>query len=146
TMGKRIVHVGLHGAGQMVKACNQILCAVNMIAVCEALSLARKTGLNLQTMLDVVTSGAGGSWALENLGRQIVAGHLKPAFMTKLIQKDLRAVMDAAQSADLPLPGTALAMQLFRAIEAAGGADLGTQAMIKAYEQLGNFDLRQSPV
>src|SRR5204862_158083 len=121
SMGKRVIHVGPHGCGQMVKACNQILCAVNMIAVCEAISLARKTGLDMQKMLDVVTSGAGGSWALDNLGRKIVAGDLKPAFMIKLIQKDLRAVMDAAQDVDLPLPGTALAMQLFRAVEAAGG-------------------------
>ena len=141
-MGQRVVHVGPHGAGQMVKACNQILCAVNMMATCEAISLARKSGLNLQAMLDVVTSGAGGSWALENLGRKIVAGDLQPAFMIRLIQKDLRAVMEAAQTADLPLPGTALATQLFQAVEAAGGAELGTQAMIRAYEQLGAFSIR----
>lgn len=136
-MGRKIVHVGPNGAGQMVKACNQILCAVNMIAVCEALSLARRTGLDVNAMLDVVTSGAGGSWALENLGRKIVAGDLQPAFMVRLIQKDLRAVMEAAEEARLPLPGTALAMQLFRAVEASGGSELGTQAMIRAYERMG---------
>lgn len=141
TMGKRIIHVGPHGAGQMVKACNQILCAVNLIAVCEALSLARKNDIDLQKMLDVVTSGAGGSWSLANLGPKIVAGDLNPAFMIRLIQKDLRAVMDSAAACDLPLPGTALAAQLFRAVEAIGGAELGTQAMIQAYERLGNFRL-----
>ncbi|MCK6484646.1 MAG: NAD(P)-dependent oxidoreductase [Phycisphaerae bacterium] len=135
-MGRKIVHVGPNGAGQMVKACNQILCAVNMIAVCESLSLARRTGLDVNAMLDVVTSGAGGSWALEHLGRKIVAGDLRPAFMVRLIQKDLRAVMEAAEEARLPLPGTALAIQLFRAVEAGGGDALGTQAMIQAYERM----------
>lgn len=139
TMGQRIVHIGPAGSGQMVKACNQVLCAVNMIAVCEALSLAVKTGLSPPTMLDVVSSGAGGSWALDNLGRRIVAGDLKPAFMIRLIQKDLRAVMEAAHDASVPLPGTALAQQLFRAVEAAGDSELGTQAMIRVYERMGDF-------
>jgi len=139
TMGKRIVHVGPHGAGQMVKAANQILCAVNLIAACEALSLSRKSGIDLTRMLEVVTSGAGGSWSLANLGPKMVAGDLAPAFMVRLIQKDLRAVMESAAAVDMPLPGTALAMQLFRAVEAAGGAEQGTQAMIRAYEQLGQF-------
>jgi 3-hydroxyisobutyrate dehydrogenase len=136
-LGKRITHVGPSGAGQMLKACNQVLCAVNMIGVCEALTLARQSGLNLETAIETLAAGAGGSWAWANLGSKIVAGDLEPAFMIKLIQKDLRIVQDAAQQLRVPLPGAALAQQLFRAIEAEpGGGELGTQAMIRAFKKL----------
>lgn len=137
-MGKNIVHVGPSGAGQSLKACNQILCAVNMIGVCEALSLAEQSGLDPQQAIDTLAGGAGGSWAWRNLGQRIVDGDLDPAFMIKLIQKDLRIVQHAAQQHGVPLPGVALAQQLFRAVESQpAGGDLGTQAMIQAYRAWG---------
>jgi 3-hydroxyisobutyrate dehydrogenase len=140
-LGRRIVHVGPSGSGQMLKACNQILCAVNMIGVCEALLLARRAGLDLNVALDTLAGGAGGSWAWTNLGRRIVDGDLEPAFKIGLMQKDLRIVQSAAQELGLPLPGTALAQQLFRAVEAGpGGGELGTQAMILALERLAGMD------
>lgn len=136
-LGRNIVHVGPSGAGQMLKACNQILCAVNQIGVSEALTLARASGLDPEIFLNTLASGAGGSWALSNLGRRVVDGDLNPAFMVRLIQKDLRNVQDFAQTLAVPLPGTALAQQLFRAVETEpGGAELGTQAMIKVYDKL----------
>lgn len=143
-VGKKVVYAGPSGAGQTIKLCNQILCAVNQVAVSEALMLAAKAGANLDTMLEVTTSGAGGSWALENLGRKVVAGDLKPAFMVRLMQKDLALVMELARKLALPLPGAALANQLLRAVEAEeGGRELGTQAMIKAYERLASFVLQR---
>lgn len=136
-LGKRIVHVGPSGSGQMLKACNQVLCAVNMIAVCEALTLAKRSGLDTRTAIETLGGGAGGSWALTNLGSKIAERDLDPAFMIKLMQKDLRIVQDAARELGVALPGTALAQQLFRAVEAEpGGRELGTQAMIKAIEKL----------
>lgn len=144
-MGKKVVYAGPSGAGQTIKLCNQILCAVNQVGVSEALMLAAKAGADLNTMLEVTTSGAGGSWALENLGRKVVAADLKPAFMVRLMQKDLALVMELARRLDLPLPGTALANQLLRAVEAEeGGKELGTQAMIKTYERLASFRLRNT--
>lgn len=140
-MGKRVTHVGPSGSGQMVKLCNQILCAVNMLAVCESLSLAKKSGLDVAKMLQVVTAGAGGSWALENLGSKIIHGELEPAFMVKLIQKDLRLVLEAAQKNNLPIPATSIANQFFAGLEADGDGELGTQAMIKIYEKLANFSM-----
>ena len=141
-MGKKVVYAGPSGAGQTIKLCNQILCAVNQVGVSEALMLGAKAGADLNTMLEVTTSGAGGSWALENLGRKVVAGDLKPAFMVRLMQKDLALVMELARKLDLPLPGSALANQLLRAVEAEdGGKELGTQAMIKTYERLASFRL-----
>lgn len=136
-LGKRLVHVGPSGSGQMLKACNQILCAMNMIGVCEALTLAKQAGLDLGMALETLSAGAGGSWAWTNLGPKIASGDLQPAFMIKLIQKDLRIVQATAQEQNTPLPGTALAQQLFRAVEAMpGGESLGTQGMIRAYEAL----------
>jgi 2-hydroxy-3-oxopropionate reductase len=135
-MGRRITHVGPVGAGQTVKACNQILCAGHMMAMCEALTLAASAGLNLDTLLEAVTGGAANSWALEHLGPKIAHGDLDPGFMVDLLQKDLNIVMNAAKEATLPLPGTATAVQLFRAAQAAGHGRLGTQAMITAYEQI----------
>ncbi len=135
-LGRTVVHVGPTGSGQALKACNQVLCALNMVGICEALTLARRSGLDLDLALETLAGGAGGSWAWANLGRKIVDNDLQPAFMIKLIQKDLRIVQDAAQRLGVPLVGTALAQQLFRAVEAApAGGDLGTQAMIKAIDR-----------
>lgn len=134
---RKIAHVGPSGAGQTLKACNQTLCAVNMIGVCEALLTARRAGLDLKQAIDTLSGGAGGSWAWSTLGAKIVDGDLKPAFMIKLMQKDLRIAQAAADEQHIPMPGVALAQQLLRAVEAEpGGAELGTQAMIRAYEKL----------
>ena len=142
-LGKKIVHVGPSGSGQMLKACNQVLCAVNMIGVCEALQLVRQSGLDPDLALETLGSGAGGSWAWNNLGRRIVDGDHYPAFMIRLLQKDLRIVQAAAESLRVPLPGTALAQQLFRAVEAEpGGGELGTQAMIRAFDKLAAGDAK----
>ena len=143
-MGGRVTHVGPVGSGQTVKACNQTLCAVHMMAACEALTLAAAAGLNLETVLEVVTGGAANSWALEHLGPKIVKGDLRPGFMVKLIQKDLDIVTRAAAEANLPMPGAALAVQNFRAVQAAGGGELGTQAMITVYEKLAGRRVRQA--
>jgi 3-hydroxyisobutyrate dehydrogenase len=133
-VGKRIVHVGPSGSGQLLKACNQVLCAVNLIGVCEALEIARRAGLDPNLMVDTLQHGAGGSWALATLGAKINAGDLKPAFMIKLMQKDLCIAQATAQRLGLPMPGTALAQQLFTRVESTpGGPELGTQAMILAY-------------
>lgn len=139
-MGSRITLLGPAGSGQATKACNQILCAVNMVGVCEALLLAKKSGLDLELMHRVVTGGAANSWALENLGAQIIEGNFDPGFMVRLIQKDLGIVMDAARNLNLPLNGTSLARQYFRSNQAHGEGDLGTQAMFKVLSRLANLD------
>jgi 3-hydroxyisobutyrate dehydrogenase len=130
-MGKRITHCGGVGAGQTVKACNQILCALNLVGVTEALHLARLGGLDQKVVLEALAPGAGGSWAFEKLGPRIAAGDFAPGFMVKLIQKDLRIVQDLAGRVGLPLEGTALAQRLFADNQAHGEGDEGTQAMYK---------------
>lgn len=135
-MGKRITYMGPTGSGQATKACNQILCALNMLGVSEALALAKRSGLDLQKMHQVVTGGAANSWALENLGKRIIENDFAPGFMVKLIQKDLNIVLGAARALNIPMAGTALCHQYFRSNEAHGEGDLGTQAMFKVVERL----------
>ncbi len=131
-MGKRITHCGPCGAGQIMKACNQILCALNLMGVTEALNLAVANGLNPQVMVDALGAGAGGSWALEKLGPRIVAQDFDPGFMVKLIQKDLRIVQEVAKAVGLPLAGTDVAQALFADNENHGEGNLGTQVMYRA--------------
>jgi len=140
-MGKNIVHCGPIGAGQTVKACNQILCAVTLVGVVEALAFARKAGVDMEKMLQVTTKGAGASWALENLGGRIVKGNLDPGFSVRFQQKDLRIVLQSAEAMQLPLFGTAVANQMLRVVQAHGGDENGTQALIRAMELLGNISI-----
>jgi 3-hydroxyisobutyrate dehydrogenase len=134
-LGKRITHCGPQGAGQTVKACNQILGAMNLLGIAEALHLARLSGIDQGLVVEALTPGAGGSWALEKLGPRIARGDFQPGFMVDLIQKDLRIVQDAARSLGLPLEGTALAQKLFSDNQARGEGRLGTQALYKAVER-----------
>jgi 3-hydroxyisobutyrate dehydrogenase len=141
TMGTSIVHCGPSGAGQTVKACNQILCGLNLLGVVEAMALAQKSGVDLEKMLEVTTKGAGGSWALSNLGPRIVRGDLDPGFSVKFQQKDLRIVLSEAERLNLPLVGTAAVQQLLRAVQAHGGNEDGTHALIRVMELLGNVSI-----
>jgi len=134
-MGKRITHCGPQGAGQTVKACNQILCAMNMMGIVEALHLARLSGIDQSLVVEALSAGAGGSWALEKLGSRIAKGDFNPGFYVDLIQKDLRIVQDEAKKLGLPLAGTAVTQNLFTDNQKAGEGKLGTQAMYKAVER-----------
>ena len=134
-MGKKIVHCGVIGKGQAVKLCNQILGAVHMIALCEAMQLAEKLELDPNLMIEVCSSGAAGSWALSNLGGKIAESDFAPGFMIKHILKDLRLVQESLADTEIDLPGAKLADQLFKIVQDMGGAEQGTQAMIRAYRE-----------
>ncbi len=140
-MGERITRVGDSGAGQACKACNQVAVACNLLGVCEALSLAKASGLDLDKMIEVVSAGAGGSWQLTNLGPKIAAGDHAPGFMIDLVLKDLAIVADTARDHGLPLDGVALARDRFRDVAEHGGGRRGTQAIITALERLGGFQI-----
>jgi 3-hydroxyisobutyrate dehydrogenase len=142
-MGKNIVHMGPVGAGQSTKMVNQILVAVNMLATCEALMLGAKSGLDLKKLIQAIGAGAAGSWTLSTLGPQMAERNFNPGFMIKLMQKDLRLVLGAADSGHVPLPGTALAYQMFAGAQADGADNLGTKAMLLAYEKLAGFKVGQ---
>jgi 3-hydroxyisobutyrate dehydrogenase-like beta-hydroxyacid dehydrogenase len=135
-MGKNIVHCGGHGQGQMTKLCNQIAVANHMVAAAEAIVLARRSGLDVHAMIQAIGAGAAGSWAINVLGPKMADHDFSPGFMVKLLQKDLRLVMEAASELSVPLPGTAAVHQLYAALEAEGRGDEGTQALISVFERL----------
>ena len=135
-MGKSIVHCGPVGHGQLTKLCNQILCGLNLLAVSEAMVFARRVGLDPQVMLQAVSKGAAGSWALDNLGTRMLSRDFKPMFMIDLQQKDLRIALQAARESATPLPGTGLVHQLLAANQAMGEGREGTQALVKTLERL----------
>jgi 3-hydroxyisobutyrate dehydrogenase len=136
-LGRQIVHMGDNGSGSMAKLCNQIACVLNLLGVSEMLALARRANLDVDRLLEAVSAGAASSWMLVNQGPKMMARDFAPGFLIRLQQKDLRLVMTTAEELHLPLPGTALVQQLFRALEASGEGELGTQALIKAVERLG---------
>ncbi len=135
-MGKSITYCGPSGSGQVAKLCNQILVSVNLQAVCEALTLAQRNGLEPLTMIEAVRGGAAGSWQLENLGSRIVEDDFAPGFMIDLMQKDLRLVLEAASRSSSTLPAASLVHQMFNSCQAAGEGREGTQALAKASRRL----------
>jgi 3-hydroxyisobutyrate dehydrogenase len=141
-VGKQITHLGPAGAGQACKACNQVAVACNLAGACEALALAKQTGLDLDKMIEVVGAGAGGSWQLSNLGPKIAAGDDAPGFMIDLVLKDLAIVAETARDRQLPMAATESAADYFRAAAALGHGQAGTQAMARALEALGAFAKR----
>ena len=143
-MGKNINLIGGNGAGQTTKACNQIAVSVANLAMAEALMLAAASDLDVGKVVEAISGGAAGSWQLTNLGPRILKGDFAPGFMVRLQQKDLKLVMEAANDVKLALPGASLAHQYFNIVERLGGADEGTQALIKAYEAQAGKQARAS--
>lgn len=133
-VGKAITHLGPSGMGQACKACNQASVVCNLIGTCEAITLAKSSGLDVEKMIQVVGAGAGGSWQLSNLGAKAAAADFAPGFMVDLVLKDLGIILSAAEEHKLNLAGTALAQGYFKQVADGGGGRYGTQAMAKAID------------
>lgn len=131
-----ITHVGEVGAGQTVKLVNQVLVVVNQLAASESLLLAQAAGVNLEAALAAVEGGAAGSWMLSNRGPQMIRRDWRPGFTIDLQQKDLRLVLEAADDLGVPLPGTALVFQMYRALQRLGLGPEGNHALVKALEEM----------
>jgi 3-hydroxyisobutyrate dehydrogenase len=141
-LGKTIVHIGGHGAGQACKLANQIAVAINNLGVSEALVFAAAMGIDLERTRQVIAGGAGSSWAMQNYAPKMLAGDFKPGFMVDHQQKDLRNVLDAAFSSHVSLPGTSLAHALYTALQHDGGGRQGNLAIIKVIERLSGIEAR----
>ena len=139
-MGKTIVHQGGPGAGQHTKMVNQVLIATNMIGVCEALLYAHKAGLDLETVMKSVGSGAAGSWALLNLGTRIIDNNFDPGFFVEHFVKDMGIALDESKRMGLSMPGLALAHQLYLSLVAMGHQRDGTQALHLALTAMSGVD------
>ena len=140
TMGRTIVHQGGPGAGQHAKMVNQVLIASTMIGVCEGLLYAYRAGLNLESVMESVASGAAGSWSLSNLGPRIIAGRFEPGFFVEHFLKDMGIALAEADRMGLALPGLALARQLYVALRSQGHGRDGTHALMLALASLSGID------
>jgi 3-hydroxyisobutyrate dehydrogenase len=138
-MGKTVTHLGPSGSGQACKACNQVAGAAALVGVCEALALAKRSGLDLTKVIEVISGGAASSWPLANLGPRIARGDNDPGFMIDLLLKDLRIVREACDSLGVPAPMTRVAESLFLEAQAAGDGSRGTQAVAAVLERRGAF-------
>ncbi len=139
-LGKTWVHQGAPGAGQHTKMVNQTLIASGMIGVCEALLYAWKAGLDLETVMQSVSSGAAGSWSLSNLGPRIIANNFDPGFFVEHFIKDMGIALEEADRLGLALPGLALARQLYNGVAAQGYGRLGTHSLQLTLAALSSID------
>lgn len=139
-MGQTIVYQGQAGCGQHTKMVNQTLIATGMIGVCEALLYGYRAGLNLETVMQSVSSGAAGSWSLSNLGPRIIGNNFDPGFFVEHFIKDMGIVLEESRRMGLSLPGLALGHQLYLAVQAQGHSRAGTHALQLALASLSGLD------
>lgn len=140
-MGKNITHVGSVGDGQVAKVANQIIVALNIEAVSEALVFAAKAGADPEKVRGALLGGFASSKVLEVHGERMIKRTFDPGFRIELHQKDLNLALSSAKELGLGLPNTATAQQLFNTCVAKGGAAWDHSAMVKAIEALGSFQL-----
>jgi len=141
-MGKNIVHIGDHGDGQTCKVANQIVVALTIEAVGEALLFASKAGADPAKVRAALLGGFAQSRILELHGERMLKHNFNPGFRIRLHQKDLNLALESARSLGLSLPNTSLAQELFNAVAAQGGSDLDHSAMVLALEKLANHAIR----
>jgi 2-hydroxy-3-oxopropionate reductase len=142
-MGKNITHVGNeNGAGQTCKVANQIIVALNIQAVSEALVFAAKAGADPAKVRAALMGGFASSRILEVHAERMLKGTFDPGFRIRLHQKDLNLALSAAKELSLSLPNTAIAQQMFSSCAAHGGADLDHSALVLAIEGLADHSIR----
>ena len=135
-MGKSITRIGEAGAGQVAKACNQIITGVGVASVAEALNFAAKSGVDGAKVREALLGGFAFSRILENHGQRMLARNFKPGFKAWMHQKDVRIVMDEAHRLGLALPTAAATMQLFNAMAGCGLGEDDSVAMLKLLERM----------
>jgi 2-hydroxy-3-oxopropionate reductase len=145
TMGKNITHIGGNGDGQTTKVANQIIVALNIEAVAEALLFAAKAGADPAKVRQALMGGFASSKILEVHGERMVKRTFDPGFRIELHQKDLNLALQGARSLGVSLPNTAAAQELFNACSANGGKAWDHSAMVRALELLANFEIGSKP-
>ncbi|MCB1938790.1 MAG: NAD(P)-dependent oxidoreductase [Rhodocyclaceae bacterium] len=135
-MGKSVNRVGESGAGQVAKACNQILTGVGVAAVAEALNFAQKSGVDPARVREALLGGFAYSRILENHGQRMLDRNFKPGFKAWMHQKDMRIVMEEAHQLGLALPAAAVTAQMFNALVGSGMGEDDSIAMLKLLEAM----------
>ena len=140
-MGKNITLVGGNGDGQTCKVCNQIIVALNIEAVSEALVFASKAGADPAKVRQALMGGFAASRILEVHGERMIKRTFDPGFRIELHQKDLNLALQGARAMGVALPNTATAQELFNTCVANGGAKWDHSGMVKALERMANHDV-----
>lgn len=140
-LGKNIVHVGDHGAGQIAKVCNQVVIAQTIAAVAEALVLATAAGADPARVRQALLGGFANSRVLEVHGQRMLERNFIPGFKARLHQKDMRIALETAHSLGIPLPGAALAAQYVNTLVGTGKGELDSAAIATALEQMAGITI-----
>jgi len=141
-MGKTVTYCGKNGAGQTVKACNQIQVALNLVGMAEAFVLGSKAGVDPAIILQVLSGGYAQTRVMDARGPKVIKGEFEPGFKSRFHYKDLNIIMDTAKKLNVPLPGTAIAHELFAALMATGRGELDHSAVINIIEDLAGVEAR----
>lgn len=135
SLGTNIIYEGPAGSGQHTKMANQIAISGVIASVCEAISYAKSVGLDVNKMLDSISTGAAGSWQMSNMAPRILRGDLEPGFYIKHFIKDMAIAKEEAQSVDLELQILNKVLDMYNELADQQLEELGTQALIKYYER-----------
>ncbi len=141
-MGKTVTLCGAAGAGQTVKACNQIQVAMNFIGLAEALVLGAKAGVDPAIIIKVLSGGYAQTRVMDVRGPRMIKGDFEPGFKSRFHYKDLNIIMETAKNLHVALPASALAQQLFSALMAAGRGELDHSAVVTILEDLAKVQAR----
>jgi 2-hydroxy-3-oxopropionate reductase len=143
-IGKSIIHVGDSGAGQVAKACNQIMVAAQMVAMGELLLLAQRSGVDPRRVIDAIQGGAAQCWSLDVKPPRLFSGDRQPGFKAHMMHKDLGIVLDTARAYGMPLPATSVHTQLYEAMLQLGMRELDNSAVLAVYETLTGDRLQET--
>ncbi len=143
-LGKNIVHIGAHGAGQVTKACNQIVVALTIQAVSEALVLATKAGVDPAKVREALLGGFAQSRILDVHGQRMLDRNFVPGFKVRLHQKDLNIALGTGRAVGVPLPGTAIVQEAFTALTGLGRKDLDHSSLVTLEEDLARVEVRRA--
>jgi 2-hydroxy-3-oxopropionate reductase len=142
-LGKTITHMGPLGAGGFTKLANQIIVAINLTAIGEALVFGTKAGVDPQKMIRALAGGLAGSKCLDQKSEKILTGDFAPGFKIDLHSKDLNLIQDAARSVGVPIPTTALVEQFFAALRVRGRGGLDHSGVVTFFEDLAAIQVRR---
>jgi 2-hydroxy-3-oxopropionate reductase len=143
SLGKTITHMGPLGAGGFTKLANQIIVAINLTAIGEALVFGAKAGVDPQRMIRALSGGLAGSKCLDQKSEKILTGDFAPGFKIDLHSKDLNLITDAARSVGAPIPTAALVEQFFSALRVRGRGGLDHSGVITLFEDLAGVQVRR---
>ena len=138
-LGKNIVHIGEAGAGQVTKACNQIIVGMTIQAVAEAMTLAKKAGVDLEKVRDALLGGFAQSRILDLHGKRIIDGNYQPGFKIKLHRKDMNIALQTGRTLSVPLPGSEVVAAQMDAMLEQGQGELDHSALALFLQQLANI-------